>query len=69
MNYVFIYAGVSLIAYFMEFKKVGTVARTLILGAVIVISFTSALFSGLVSLLGLFDSGLNFRNRIENSGY
>ena len=68
LRLVFIYAGVSLISYFLEFKKLSNFARNLILVIVIVISFTSTVLSSLVIFLGLLDSGMNFRNRIENSG-
>ena len=68
LRLVFIYAGVSLISYFLEFKKFSNFARNLILVIVIVISFTSTVLSSLVIFLGLLDSGMNFRNRIENSG-
>jgi len=69
LNLVFIYAGISLIAYFLEFKNFGTVTKNIILVFVIVIGFTSPILSVIVSMLGFFDSGINIRNRLQNSGF
>ncbi|MBQ2882035.1 MAG: DUF2232 domain-containing protein [Clostridia bacterium] len=68
LHYVFIYAGISLVAFFLELKNWGNGIRTVVLAVVIFVCIAFPQLSSLVSILGLFDSGMNIRERLRNSG-
>lgn len=69
LNYIYVYAGISLIAFFLELKNWSSGMRTVVLAVVIFVCLFAPSLSVLVSMLGLFDSGLNIRGRLQNSGF
>ncbi len=69
LNYIYVYAGLSLIAFFLELKNWSSGMRTVVLAVVTMVCLVSPTLSVLVSMLGLFDSGLNIRERLQNSGF
>ena len=68
MTYVFAYAGISLIAYFLDFKNFSPFFK----GAILIVAFAICLVPtgllNIISLLGVIDAYWNIREKLNNSG-
>ena len=68
MSVVFTYAGISLIAFYLELKNIGKTKRIFICVVLFCLCLIPLGFSTVVSLIGIADSWMNIRERLRNSG-
>ncbi len=69
MTYVLAYAGISFIAYLLDFKNVSPFIKTGVIIASIAVCLLPMGLLNIISLLGFFDSCWNIRERLQNSGF
>lgn len=69
MTYVLAYAGVSFIAYLLDFKNVSSFIKTGVIIASIAVCLLPMGLLNIIALLGFFDSCWNIRDRLQNSGF
>ncbi|MBE6891794.1 MAG: DUF2232 domain-containing protein [Ruminococcaceae bacterium] len=69
MTYVLAYAGISFIAYLLDFKNFSQFFKVGIIIASIAVCIIPGGLLNIIALLGFLDSCWNFRERLKNSGY
>lgn len=68
MTYVFAYAGISLIAYFLDFKNFSPFFKWAILIFAFAVCLIPTGLLNIISLLGIVDAYWNIREKLNNSG-
>lgn len=68
LTYMFAYAGISLIAYLLDFKEFTPFLKGVIVAVVVAFCILPLGLASLVALLGAVDSYLNIRERLQNKG-
>lgn len=69
MTYVMAYAGISLIAYFLDFKNFSPFIKNALIIVSVAVCLIPGGFLNIIALLGFLDSCWNIREKLSNSGF